>query len=386
MNRKKKEYNCYYYFSNNNRFKDQVIEILEQINPKEKVLRIVFFGSTSDTRYEQELALIKELAQIYFGKKYPLISYITQPVLGDNKLAAEVHYHPATLCDTPPVYLHKEDVRYLLLKTPTNKTIMIEGVRGGNLKDSVRKQSDEVFRKIEFILTKEGFDISDITRQWNYIGGITNFEGSVQNYQAFNDSRSLFYEKANWTKHGYPAATGIGMECGGVVVELIASRLQTDFGKINAIDNPLQIAAHNYSQEVLLGKEDERLSQRSTPKFERAKTIWSEAGYTCFVSGTAAIRGEESLADANIHQQTLLTIENINHLVSIQNQQKYGAKLKAEAEVSSVRIYVKKPEDYECVWRETELNWGPLPALYVLADVCRDELLVEIEGVASILY
>lgn len=386
IEKKKKEYNCKYFFTDEREFQNQTEGLLSQIPHKEQVLRIVFFGETSNNRYEEELAIIRSSCMKTFGDEYPLLSYVTQPVLGKGRLAIEVHYMPATLRDVKPRYCTEAGIRYLVLETTTNKSVMTEGVRGAELQASVRIQSDDIFRKIRLLLEKEELEISDIVRQWNYIGAITAFEGSVQNYQAFNDSRSLFYQQADWSKHGYPAATGIGMGCGGVIVELIASRINPKSGAIHAIDNPLQIAAHLYSQDVLLGKEDERLSNRSTPKFERAKTIWSDAGYTCFVSGTAAIRGEESLENTNIHKQTRLTIENINHLISASNQEHYGVRIKEETEISSVRIYVKNPDDYEAVRQETELNWGTLPALYVEADVCREELLVEIEGVASIMY
>ena len=40
------------------------------------------------------------------------------------------------------------------------------------------------------------------------------------------------------------------------------------------VDNPLQVAAHAYSQNVLLG--ETVLQQKTTPKFERAKAVWKE--------------------------------------------------------------------------------------------------------------
>lgn len=40
---------------------------------------------------------------------------------------------------------------------------------------------------------------------------------------------------------------------------------------VKAVDNPLQVSAHAYSQNVLLGEKDEKLNKKTTPKFERAK-------------------------------------------------------------------------------------------------------------------
>jgi hypothetical protein len=48
-----------------------------------------------------------------------------------------------------------------------------------------------------------------------------------------------------------------------------------------------------------------------------------------------------------------------------------------------LRVYLKRPEDYgrvEAICRE---RIGDAPAVYAVADVCREELLVEIEAVAA---
>ena len=176
------------------------------------------------------------------------------------------------------------------------------------------------------------------------------------------------------------------MDCGGVVVEVIATRPIAEQMKINAIDNPLQIAAHHYSQQVLLGEGDKRLKKRSTPKFERAKTVWSDMGYVCYISGTAAIRGEESLEATDAAAQTRMTLENIRHLISVTNQFKYGAAVKRESDADVIRVYVKNESDYEVIRENIEKNQATGNAIYTIADVCRDELLVEIEGIASMRY
>lgn len=84
---------------------------------------------------------------------------------------------------------------------------------------------------------------------------------------------------------GYPAATGIGCDSGGVMVIVYAVK---GFDGANLpLDNPLQVPAHRYSGRVLAsGKE----AVRTTPKFERVRLL----GDVVFVSGTAAIKGEDS--------------------------------------------------------------------------------------------
>ena len=47
-----------------------------------------------------------------------------------------------------------------------------------------------------------------------------------------------------------------------------------------------------------------------------------------------------------------------------------------------VRVYVKRREDYPQAREVCEKRLGELPIIYAIADVCRPELLVEIEGIA----
>ena len=105
--------------------------------------------------------------------------------------------------------------------------------------------SNLVFKTLQQLLDKTGFEISDITRQWNYIEGILSNRDQHQNYQIFNDARTDFYH-GHFKEKGYPAATGIGMKKGGVLIEYIAVKGERIFNV--PIDNPQQIPAHKYHE------------------------------------------------------------------------------------------------------------------------------------------
>jgi len=51
-------------------------------------------------------------------------------------------------------------------------------------------------------------------------------------------------------------------------------------------------------------------------------------------------------------------------------------------DLAFARVYIKRQEDYRGVRAVCEDRLGELPTVYAVADVCRPELLVEIEGVA----
>ncbi len=47
-----------------------------------------------------------------------------------------------------------------------------------------------------------------------------------------------------------------------------------------------------------------------------------------------------------------------------------------------VRVYIKREEDYAAVRAACEKRLGELPTIYAMANVCRPDLLVQIEGIA----
>ena len=242
---------------------------------------------------------------------------------------------------------------------------------GGNC----RTKSDNAFASIERLLDKTGYTCSDIIRQWNYIENILDFEGPHQNYQIFNDARSRYY-RDQFAKTGYPAATGIGMKSGGLVIEYIAFK-NSDTRSIS-IDNPAQIPAHQYDQNYLKGLPVNQV--KTTPKFERGRYLSIRGKEFVFISGTAAISGEKTAYPGNPKQQTCLTIENIDRLTSEENLKRNNIKA-ATITFDYLRIYAKDRKDFERVKEECMHRYGNAPCVWIQADICRNELLVEIEGI-----
>ena len=103
-----------------------------------------------------------------------------------------------------------------------------------------------------------------------------------------------------------------------------------------------------------------------------------------FISGTAAIRNENSSLNNNASLQTKETIDTINFLISTENLKKNELFLDQSLQLKSIRVYIKKCIDYEQVKNEIDLAWPGIKAIYLQAEVCRKELLVEIEGIAEI--
>lgn len=351
-------------------FERMVDQVLEQLSCTYIPIRLVFFAAIrSNNEYTECLTLIQQKIKEAFGKPAPVVSLVAQATLDDAGLIVEVHemeiFTSESLC-----YQQWKGVDYITLQDASVKRLYLGGMISNDLGRSMGEQSKELFDIIKEIMERENMPVNSIVRQWNYIEKITEYEQERQNYQAFNDARSLFYDHTEWI-HGFPAATGIGTQWGGVMIDLNATLAYNGKTAITPIDNPLQIAAHAYSQELLLGEPDEQLTGKTTPKFERAKQVTQCGDGVLYVSGTAAIRGEQSLLGVGIEEQTRITIENINVLTG-------------NHPLCLIRVYLKNTDELQRAKAVVQQCCPGLPAAYLKADVCREELLIEIEGISTV--
>lgn len=355
-------------------FKSAFKDAFSNIEKGDCLLKMtVFSNADSGDNYFENLNFIKEQVNNTFKNKTIEVSYVAQKTL-KTTVAIELVF-ASDACAV--LYKFYKDISYVTLGIGHEKVLFISGILG-DISQSISQQSNSVFQTIEAILRIENMPIYSIVRQWNYIPEITLIENKFQHYQEFNDARAVFYEKSKWDK-GYPAATGIGTKNAPLLVDVIAMQGHKD--EI-ALVNSKQIDAHIYSDDVLLGAKGQLLENRATPKFERAKLIIESSGASVFVSGTAAIMGEESLALDNAANQTEITIDHIEKLVEKGQLSTTSFSLKPKFEL--VRAYVKNMSDFNDVRRVCERRLPGVPVVYVEADICRDELLVEIEAFVKI--
>ena len=357
--------------------------------PFKYILKQTVFLNTADNNdfYAKKKQIIDAFKDFYKAD-FPPTAVVGQPP--EEKKLFTIELILMENGDKEVDVLRKElgDTRYTVVNTPHGKMIYAAGLTAGDTGTGTLNQSKIAFEQMKKILENENMDFSHVVRQWNYIENITGptlpEEGEKQNYQVFNDVRGLYYETSEFT-HGYPAATGIGMNYGGVVLEFIAVDA-ADAIEILPIENPFQVDAHRYSDSVLVGKAIEDIPVKASPKFERAKLLVKKqtGSYFIYISGTAAIRGEETIAEDDVEEQTKVTIENIANLVSPENLKKYGALFGPEIHpLSYFRVYVKNEADLPKVKKICTPFFKGAPGEYLVSDICRESLLVEIEGVVE---
>lgn len=336
-----------------------------------------FISAKSRDQYEERSAMIRELLLKFNGTNLPATSIVAQSPSGDLDVVLELICSRA-VSDKVVTYKSLSGIPYTVIEYQGYKTVHGAGLMG-QVGDSISEASERAFEATGAILKKEGLSIKNIIRQWNYIENIAALKGASQNYQDFNDVRARYYSLVNFDQ-GYPAATGIGQDTGGVIIGFIAVS-DSDIVSVRPIANPGQIDAHRYSKMVLEGNS----AEKCTPKFERAKLVSIGPRNYIYVSGTASILGEKTVHVGDVEKQTLTTIENIKRLFSRENQYKLGLDFDvSDILFSHLRVYVKHRKDIPAVQKVCSAELNCKSSLFLESDVCREDLLVEIEGVFTV--
>jgi enamine deaminase RidA (YjgF/YER057c/UK114 family) len=343
------------------------------------ILKLAFFVRASgpaDYLRKKRSAVVGLRA--FFPGSRPAVGVIAQPPEKgrDVVLEAVVLRRPSRSIEVIPK-CHR-GVPYVLIRTEGGREVLAGGISGG---------VKVAFGKAVALLAREGMGLADIVRQWNFIEDIVGFSSDGgrcrQNYQIFNDIRAIAYDNAG-LRAGFPAATGIGMNAGGFILEMIAGA-GTAAEKSFPVSNPRQVDAHRYSRGVLVGEPLSGRSTKKTPRFERASVVFSGNAGTCWVSGTAAIVGEDVVGRGDVAEQTRTTIRTIERLVARPNLRAAGVPLRSLAPAFTyVRTYVKNERDIPEVRKIVRRAFGKAPALFLVSDICRDDLLVEIEGAVAV--
>jgi enamine deaminase RidA (YjgF/YER057c/UK114 family) len=99
-----------------------------------------------------------------------------------------------------------------------------------------------------------------------------------------------------------------------------------------------------------------------------------------FISGTASIIGQETIGRGDVREQTIVTIENIRKLTDLERiNQIAGDSGSITGRYSLLRVYVKNQEDFEVVRSVCDEHFPKIPACFIESDICREDLLTEIE-------
>ena len=210
-----------------------------------------------------------------------------------------------------------------------------------------------------------------LLRVWNYLPRINAVEGPLERYRQFNAGRQqAFQDHGRDALSGSPAACGIGTHQGPLCIYFLAGRVPS-----TPLENPRQVPAYHYPSEF---------GPRS-PTFSRACLVTPRQGESLLlISGTASIVGHESRHLGDVRAQTLETLRNLQAVIDAAHVQTTARFALSELACTA---YVRHAADAPLVLATLQEALGAeSPALRHLvlleADICRAELLVEIEAQA----
>ena len=226
--------------------------------------------------------------------------------------------------------------------------------------------AEDAYRRIFALLDREGYP--HLWRAWNYLAEINAERNGLERYRQFNIGRyDAFLASGRLAEGNVPAACALGTARGPLTIAFMAGRSAP-----SPIENPRQVSAYHYPGEY---------GPRS-PTFSRAAFAQLRGQELLFISGTASIVGYQTLHIGDVAGQTRETLANIEALLQAANEISRSTPY-ALAELS-LRVYVRHAEDHPVVQAIVEEKLGAdAPVLYVQADICRADLLVEIEAMAS---
>jgi len=237
-----------------------------------------------------------------------------------------------------------------------------EAAAGSALKAATTAAYAQIFA------TLEATGYRQLLRVWNYVSGINQPADAGERYWLFNNARyESFVAFDRPISEAVPAASAVGTPRESpLVVYFLATRSVAQM-----LENPRQVSAYRYPAQY---------GPRS-PTFSRAALL-AEGGGTLMISGTASIVGHETVHSENASAQTRESLANIGALIDAANRHLYTQRFALES--LTYKVYIRNAADLPAVTDAMRRAIGPTASVaYVHADICRRDLLVEIEAVGS---
>ena len=242
-------------------------------------------------------------------------------------------------------YLFEDDdaeYAYLTGLLPADQTIAPE------------KQTRSVFERMEEALQQADMSFSHVARTWLYMDNILDW------YDPFNLARDAFFTSRKVYDGLVPASTGIGSAnlCGSAITAgaLAVKAKRPGAVRLQIAESPLQCTAHAYGS-----------------SFSRAMELDTAGFRYLTISGTASIEpGGKTAYVGDIDKQLALTLDVVEAILKSRN---------LDWKQTARAIMYLKHTDYLPHWERIRKARGldALPIATIHADVCRDDLLCELE-------
>jgi len=219
------------------------------------------------------------------------------------------------------------------------------------------EQTRQTLEELQIVLALAGFELADTVRTWFFL------ENILQWYDNFNRARTKIYSGVKFRTGSLPASTGVGAKNpAGTALALAAwaFRPQKNSAGAKEIASPLQCPAPAYGS-----------------SFSRAMEISLDSGKRLFISGTASIApGGKTLWIGDTRKQVELSMDVVEAILRSR-----GLTL---ADLTRATAYFRRAADAGIFSEWLTVNrLEQMPVVSVQCDVCRDDLLFELEAEAE---
>lgn len=240
-------------------------------------------------------------------------------------------------------------------------------------KTPLQRAAEAAYREVFALLDTLGFTY--LYRFWNYLPHINAHSHGLERYRQFNLGRhDAFAQLCTAARHNgaaqAPAACALGTAQGPMTIAFLAGHIAPQ-----RIENPRQVSAYHYPQQY---------GARS-PLFSRATRVSLPRQELLLISGTASVVGHATMHVGDAAAQARETITNVESVLAEANRLSRGPKFGWRD--LACRVYVRRRDDLARIRAVLEEAVGDaLHAAYLQADICRDDLLLEIEASAVLAH
>lgn len=231
-------------------------------------------------------------------------------------------------------------------------------------KHHCKETTNEAYRQIFQLLKQSGYPC--LVRIWNYFSEINRDIDGLERYRSFCLGRQDALDHHGNFSYSPPAATAIGSSKVGLQIYFIAAK-----GSGIQLENPRQVSAFLYPRQYGV----------VSPSFSRATVKkWGDAQHI-YISGTASILGHETMHKGDVIAQLNETLANIDALLN-HGDETLTLPIQHSKNLTLLKVYLRDPRMLDIVRQQLSNYYqgSPPPLMYLQGDVCRADLLIEIEA------
>lgn len=229
--------------------------------------------------------------------------------------------------------------------------------------EGLEQQTRLAYLSMLDLLRDQGFP--HLLRVWNHFPDINADEDGMERYRRFCIGRhEALLAREYLQTSAMPAASAVGSADGDLWLYFLAARRPA-----RHVENPRQVSAYRYPPQY----------GRRSPSFARATVMDWNGEWQLYISGTASIVGHETLWPGDVIGQLDETLNNMQAVLVEAGGAAAGCQVR---DLSLLKAYVRDPAHVDVIRAALHDRLGQaLPTLYLQGDICRQDLLLEIEGV-----